>query len=85
MWVDSIESRVYQTRHATVQSATCVWVEKISIKVKNYFRKAGEVFYQAYKVFLSGKKDMKQCKRLKETKRNPKQKRLSLAELTVLL
>ena len=66
MRVDSIESHVYQTRHATVQSATRVWVEKIPKKVKKCLREAGEEFYQTYKVFLSGKKDLKQCKRLKE-------------------
>ena len=31
---------------------------------------------QTEKVFLSGKRDLKQCKRLKEIKRNPKQTRL---------
>ena len=61
------------------------WVEKISKKVKNCLRKAGEAFYQNYKVFLSGKKDLKQCRRLKERQRNPKQTRLSPAELPVLL
>ena len=35
-------------------------------RVKKCLRKAGEVFYNTYKVFLSGKKDLKQCKRLKE-------------------
>ena len=59
MRVDSIERRLYQTRHTTVQSATRVWVEKIPKKVKKYLRKAGEVFYQTDKVFLSGKKDLK--------------------------
>ena len=54
-------------------------------KVKNCLRKAGEVFYQNYKVFLSGKKDLKQCKRLKKRQRNPKQIRLSPAESPVLL
>ena len=54
-------------------------------KVKNCLRKAGEVFYQTYRVFLNGKKDLKQCKRMKEIKRNPKQTRLSLAESLVLL
>ena len=54
-------------------------------KVKNFLRKAGEVFYQTYKFFLSGKKDLKQCKRLKERQRNPTQTRLSLAESPVLL
>ena len=66
MQVDSIESRVCQTKHATIQSATRVWVKKIPKKVKNCLRKAGEVFYQIDKVFLSGKKDLKPCKRLKE-------------------
>ena len=84
-WVESIGSHVYQTRHATVQSASRVWVEKLPKKVKNCLRKAGEVCYQTYKVFLSGKKDLKQCKRLKEIKRNPKQTRLSLVESSVLL
>ena len=83
--VDSIDSHVYQTRHATVQSASRVWVEKLTKKVKKCLRKAGEVFYQTNKVFLSGKKDLKQCKRLKEIKRNPKQTRLSPAESPVLL
>ena len=50
---------MYQTRHATVQSATRIWVEKIPKKVKNCLRKAGGVFYQTDKVFLSGKKDLK--------------------------
>ena len=59
--------------------------EKIPKKVKQCLRKAGEVFYQTYKVFLSGKKDLKQCKRLKEIKRNPKQTRLSPVESPVLL
>ena len=54
-------------------------------KFKNCLRKAREVCYQTYKVFLSGKKDLKKCKRLKEIKRNPKQTRLSLAESPVLL
>ena len=72
MRVNNIESHVYQTRHATVQSATHVWVEKIPKKVKNCLRKAGEVFYQTNKVFLSGKKNLKPCKRLKEIQRNPK-------------
>ena len=85
MQVDSIDSRVYQTRHATIQSASYVWVEKIPKKVKNYLKEEGEVFYQTYKVFLSGKKDLKQCKRLKERQRNPKQTRLSPAESPVLL
>ena len=58
---------------------------KIPKKVKNHLKKAGEVCYQIYKVFLSGKKDLKQCKRLKEIKRNPKQTRLSPAESPVLL
>ena len=65
MQVDSIESCVYQTRHMTVQFVTHVWVEKIPKKVKKILRKVGEVFYQNYKVSLSGKKDLKQCKRLK--------------------
>ena len=51
-------SRV-QTRHVTVQSTTHVWVGKIPKKVKNCLRKVGEVFYHTYKVFLSGKKDLK--------------------------
>ena len=76
---------MYQTRHTTVQFASRVWVEKLPKKVKQSLRKAGEVFYQTYKVFLSGKKDLKQCKRLKEIKRNPKQTRLSPAESPVLL
>ena len=50
---------MYQTRHATVQSATHVWVEKIPKKVKNCLMKAGEVFYHTKKLFLSGKKDLK--------------------------
>ena len=83
--VDSIDSRVYQTRHATVHSASPVWVRKIPKKVKECLRKAREVFYQTYKVFLNGKKDLKQCKRLKEIKRNPKQTRLSPADSPVLL
>ena len=45
-------------------------------KGQNCLKEAGEVCYQIYKVFLSGKKDLKQCKRLKEIKRNPKQTRL---------
>ena len=76
---------MYQTRHMTVQSANHVWVEKLPKKVKKCLRKAGEVFYQTYKVFLSGKKDLKQCKRLKERQRNPKQTRLSPAESPVML
>ena len=76
---------MYQTRHATVQYASRVWVEKLTKNVKNYLRKTGEVCYQTYKVFLTGKKDLKQCKRLKEIKRNPKQTRLSPAESPVLL
>ena len=58
---------------------------KIPKKVKNHLKKAREVCYQIYKVFLSGKKDLKQYKRLKEIKRNPKQTRLSPAESPVLL
>ena len=54
-------------------------------KVKNYLRKAGEVFCHSNKVFLSGKKDLKPCKRLKEIERNPKQIRLSPMESLVLL
>ena len=59
--------------------------KKLPKKVKKYLRKGGEVFYHTYKVFLNGKKDLKQSKRLKEIKRNPKQTRLSLAESPVLL
>ena len=70
--VDSIGSRAYQTRHVIVQTASRFWVETFHKKVKNFLRKVGEVFYQTYKVFLSGKKDLKQCKRLKERQRNPK-------------
>ena len=40
--------------------ATREWVEKFPKKVKNHLKKAGEVCYQIYKVFLSGKKDLKQ-------------------------
>ena len=58
---------------------------KIPKKVKNHLKKTGEVCYQIYKVFLSGKKDLKQGNRLKEIKRNPKQTRLSPAESPVLL
>ena len=36
-------------------------------KVKNYLRKAGEVFYQTEKEFLSGRKDLKP---MQKTKRN---------------
>ena len=54
-------------------------------KVKNCLRKAEEMFYQTDKVFLSGNKDLKQCKRLKEIQRNPKQTRLSPAESPVML
>ena len=43
--------------------------EKNPINVKNHLKKAGEVCYQIYKMFLSGKKDLKQCKKLKEIKR----------------
>ena len=50
---------MYITRNTTVQSATRVWVEKIPKKVKKFLRKAGEMFYQTNKVFLSGKKDLK--------------------------
>ena len=42
---------------------------KIPKKVKNHLKKVGEVCYQIYKMFLSGKKDLKQCKKLKEIKR----------------
>ena len=83
--VESIDSRVYQTRHATVQSASRIWVEKLTKKFKNCLRKAGEVFYNIDKVFLSGKEDLKPCKRLKEIRRNPKQTRLSPMESPVLL
>ena len=69
----------------TVQYPTRVWVEKIPKKVKKWIRKEREVCYQTKKLFLSGKKDLKQCKRLKEIKRNPKQTRLSPAESPVLL
>ena len=69
MWVYYIESRVYQTRHATVQSATRVWVGKIPKEVKNCLRKVGEMFYQTNKVFLSGKKDLKP---MQKTERNTK-------------
>ena len=41
---------------------TRIWVEKLPKKVKNYPKKAGEVCNQTGKVFLSGKKDLKQCK-----------------------
>ena len=58
---------------------------KIPKKAKKYLKKAGEVCYQIYKVFLSGKKDLKQCKRLKEIKRNPKQTTHSPVESPVLL
>ena len=58
---------------------------KILKKVKNHLKKAGEVCYQIYKVFLSGKEDLKQCNRLKEIKRNPKQTRLSPTESLVML
>ena len=85
MRVDIKESHVYQTRHATVQSASHVWVEKIPKKAKQCLKEAGEVFYQNYKVFVNGKNDLKQCKRVKEIKRNPKQTRLSPAESPVLL
>ena len=54
-------------------------------KGQNHLRKAGEVFYQTKKVFLSGKKDLKLYQRLKEIQINPKQTRLSLAESPVLL
>ena len=54
-------------------------------KVKKCSRKVGEVYYQNDKVFLSGKKDLKPCKRLKERQRNPKQIRLSLVESPILL
>ena len=64
---------------------TRVWVEKIPKKVKNRLRKAREMFYQTNKVFLSDKKDLKQCKRLKERQRNPKQTRLSPVESPILL
>ena len=84
-WADSIEIHMYQTRHATVQSATRVWVEKIPKKVKKWLRKVGEVFYQTKKLFLSGNKDLKKCKILKEIQRNHKQTRLSLVESLVLL
>ena len=69
--VDSIESRVYQTRHATVQSASRVWVEKIPKKVKQCLREAGEVFYQTYKLFLSGKKDLKIHKKAERKTKKP--------------
>ena len=42
---------------------------KIPKKVKNHLKKAGEVCSQTDKLFLSGKKDLKQCNRLKEIKR----------------
>ena len=64
---------------------TRIWVEKLPKKVKSCLRKAEEVCYQNYKVFLSGKKDLKQCKRMKEIKRNPKQTRLSPVESPILL
>ena len=83
--VDNIESRMYQTRHVTLQSVSRVWVEKLPKKVKNYLRKAREVCYQTLKVFLSGNKDLKQCKRLKEIKRNPKWTSLSPTESSFLL
>ena len=69
----------------TVQYETHVWVGKIPKKVKNCLRKAGEMFYQTDKVFLSGKKDLKPLKILKEIQRNPKQTRLSPVESPVLL
>ena len=71
MWVDFIESHVYQTKHAIVQSATRVWVEKIPKKVKNCLRRAGEVFYQTYKVFLSGKKDLKPMQKTERKTKKP--------------
>ena len=39
---------------------------KVPKKAKNYLRKAGEVYYQTEKVFLSGKKDLKPYKKLEE-------------------
>ena len=44
---------------------------KIPKKVKNHLKKAGEVCYQIYKVFLSGKKDLKQCKRVERNQEKP--------------
>ena len=62
---------MYRTRHAIVQSATHEWVEKIPKKVKKCLRKAGEVFYQTNKVFLSGKKDLKTLQKAKRKTKKP--------------
>ena len=40
-------------------------------KVKNCLRKAGEVFYQTDKVFLSGKKDLKPMQKTKRNRDKP--------------
>ena len=62
---------MYQTRHATVQSATRVLVEKIPKKVKNCLTKVGEVFYQTKKLFLSGKKDLKPMQKTERKTEKP--------------
>ena len=59
MWVDSIASCVYKTRHMTLQSRKSRMGGKTPKKVKEFLRKAGEVFYQTKKLFLSVKKDLK--------------------------
>ena len=83
VWQQS-KSRI-NTRYVTVQSATRVWLGKTPKKVKKFLKKAVKVFYQTKKVFLSGNKDLKTCKILKERQRNPKQTRLSPTESPVLL
>ena len=60
-----------------------MWVGKNPKKVKNCLRKAGEVFYQTKKVFLSRRKDLKPYKSLEERHRNPNKTRLSLVESLV--
>ena len=53
------------------QSKTRIWVEKIPKKVKNCLRKAGEVFYQTDKVFLSGKKNLKPMQKTERKTEKP--------------
>ena len=45
--------------------------KKIPKKVKNCLRKVGEVCYQTYKVFLSGKKDINPMQNMKRKTEKP--------------
>ena len=46
-------------------------MEKFQKKVKNHLKKAGEVCYHIYKVFLSGKKDLKPMQKTERKTEKP--------------